>query len=232
MINVMLMAGKGERFLKSKLLTPKPLIEINQKLMYELVLSSFPKSDKDYLVISSSIEENIKYKESVEKNKKISSITVKTPNKGQAHSLFLFLEKVNINDSFFVGPCDTILKLNNFSEENYDFIFLTSIPTKYQIDNTEQFGFYDEENKKFISKEKIKVTNHKVLLGGFYFKNKNIFIECYKKMVNNNDKANGEFYLDKIGNYIDNELKIKNLIVNSALSLGTPEELKKNLHKI
>ena len=232
MINVMLMAGKGERFLKSNFTTPKPLIEINKLLMYEIVLNSFPKSDKDYLVTSSLIEENIKYKESIKKNKKISSVTVKTPNKGQAHSLFLFLEKVNVNESFFVGPCDTILNLNNFTDEDYDFIFITSVPTKYQIDNPQQFGFYDEEKKKFISKEKIKVTNHKVLLGGFYFKNKNIFIECYKKMINNNDKAKGEFYLDKIGNYIDNKVKIKNLVVSSPLSLGTPEELKNNLRKI
>tara|TARA_B100000886_G_scaffold74971_1_gene48417 strand:+ start:7076 stop:7744 length:669 start_codon:yes stop_codon:yes gene_type:complete len=222
------MAGQGSRFNNLNYKDPKPLIQINGLMMFEHAISNFPKSDKNYLVINENISDNKKFNDYVKKNN-INYEVVKTPNFGQAHSLYLFLENTTINEPFFVGPCDTVLKLNEFLPGDIDFCAITSTPSKFQSKNTEKFGFYDKDNDFFISKKNIDIKNHEVILGAFYFKNKDIFFNAYNEMILQNELINGEYYLDTIGNYINNS---KNFYIKDFFSIGTPEELKDNIKKI
>ena len=48
-------------------------------------------------------------------------------------------------------------------------------------------------------------------------------------MISQNDLINGEYYLDTIGNYINNS---KNFYIKDFFSIGTPEELEDNIKKI
>ena len=52
------MAGQGSRFNNSNFKDPKPLIQINDLMMFEHAISNFPKSDKNYLVINENISNN------------------------------------------------------------------------------------------------------------------------------------------------------------------------------
>ena len=81
--------------------------------------------------------------------------------------------------------------------------------------------------KKPISDE---LLHDQVVSGTFTFKNSDLFFEGIKKMISNNDRVNGEFYLDNVFNHLTNRSSV--LMVDEYYSWGTPQELKNYYEKI
>ena len=59
---------------------------------------------------------------------------------------------------------------------------------------------------------------------------KNLKVLKIKKMITNNDRVNGEFYLDNIFNHLTNKSSV--FKVEKYFSWGTPTELKNYYEKI
>ena len=68
-----------------------------------------------------------------------------------------------------------------------------------------------------------KLLLDQVVSGTFTFKNSDLFFEGIKKMISNNDRVNGEFYLDNIFNHLTNKSSV--FKVEKYFSWGTPNEL-------
>ena len=62
-----------------------------------------------------------------------------------------------------------------------------------------------------------------VVSGTFTFKNSDLFFEGIKKMILENDRVNGAFYLDNVFNHLTHKSSI--FKVEKYYSWGTPSEL-------
>ena len=57
--NVVLMAGKGQRFLDADFVVPKPLLPIKGNMMFERSIENFPACDEWIFVVNETIREKI-----------------------------------------------------------------------------------------------------------------------------------------------------------------------------
>ena len=85
----------------------------------------------------------------------------------------------------------------------------------------------------YLVKNPSKLTkgNEYIIIGGFYFADKNIFKKYYINLINSNRYINNETYIDVIIELMVNDgLKIYNLKVDKFRDFGTPEnfEIEKN----
>jgi len=238
-INIVAMAGLGKRFLKKNYTIPKPLILIKNKPMFYYAAKSLPKSDINYFICNKKLLLEFKLKPFINKNfgeNKI--ITIKRKTKGQAFTCNLASKFINEDDIITYGACDysykfDYKKFDTLLNKN-DLVVFVHKPNKDNIINYKEYGWIKKSKNNSIQKIKCKnkVSNNPkndlVIIGSFTFKNKKIFINSLKAMVNRKDKINNEYYMDTIIKYAKKlNYKVKYITVNNFKSFGTPGDLRK-----
>ena len=78
------------------------------------------------------------------------------------------------------------------------------------------------------SKNILVVREDHVVSETFTFKKANLFFEGINTMIKNNDRVNGEFYLDNVFNHLSHKSCV--LKVEEYCSWGTPNELNEYLN--
>lgn len=79
------------------------------------------------------------------------------------------------------------------------------------------------EVKKTVEK---KVISNNALVGVYYFKRGNIFVNYAEKMINDNLRSQNEFYIAPLYNFLINDnLKVYSKEIDKIHLFGTPEEL-------
>lgn len=233
---IILLSGKGKRFLDAGYKIPKGLIKYQNIELAIHSAKSLPKVDNTIFVLqdkdaSKSFEKSIK--KNYSKNFNFYYLTDYT--NGQATSCYEVVNNSKNIDSFYVSSCDFSFRLNekaldSLIIEGYESIVFTYKAKKYNFDNPKSFGWIREENNivKIVScKERIepKKDSDFIIIGAFYFKEKNIFNYYYRKMLEEKRLINNETYVDIIIQMmVDDNLKIYNYPVSSFLDFGTPEQ--------
>jgi len=239
-INVIAMAGSGQRFLDQNYKTPKPLIIIKKKPMFYYAAKSLPLSQKIIFIYQKKLSFIYKIKFFVKKffkNSKIIEIRKKT--NGQATTCKLASKYLNNDDIVTYGACDFFFDFNRklFDEliDSNDVIIFVHKPMKTNIINFKEYGWIKKGTKNTILKIQCKnkvsksPKNDLVITGTFTFKNKKIFHHSYKEMVNKIDKINNEFYMDTVAKHaLFLKYNVKYILVKNFKSYGTPGELKIN----
>ncbi len=217
-------AGTGQRFLKENIKVPKFLCKagIEKKNMINLIKDYLPGNKKIQLV---TLNQNQKFL----KNKfKVTSLKKKT--NGQASTVMKILNEISINKSIFVNSCDTFsifdTKLFRSLKKKSDIIVFTS--ENYETDSMTNEGSWvrSKRNKVkniYIKAPKIRSTER--LTGNFYFKNKNIFIKCYKKNIKN--KIKKEILIDDlVKTAVKMKFKVYSIKDKVYVNMGTPKLLR------
>jgi NDP-sugar pyrophosphorylase family protein len=239
-INVIAMAGSGQRFLDQKYITPKPLIIIKNKPMFYYAAKSLPLSKQIIFICKKNLSFINKFKSFVKnffKNSKIIQIQKKT--NGQATTCKMASKYLRNDDIVTYGSCDFFYdfnqkKFNQLIISN-DLIVFVHKPMKTNIVNFKEYGWIKKGTKNSIQKIQCKnkasqnPKNDLVITGTFTFKNKKIFHHSYREMVNKIDKINNEFYMDTVAKHaLLLKYKLKYILVKNFKSYGTPQELTKN----
>ena len=239
-VNVMPMAGKGERFKKSNYKTQKPLIKINNSPMFVEASKCMPYSKKNIYIYKNHYEKKINLKSFLPNNlKKYSKfIYLKSNTMGQADTCLKANKYINARETIFVHSCDCFIKYNqkkylDLINKN-DIIIFTTKPAQFHFNNVKFFGWVSGKNNKIKNIEcKAEASNNfkkdYVIVGSFAFRNKFIFNDCIKSLLLNKQKINNEYYMDLvIKEGIKKKYKVYNYVVNKHISWGTPKELNKN----
>jgi NDP-sugar pyrophosphorylase family protein len=240
-INVITMAGSGQRFLDQKYLTPKPLIIIKKKPMFYYAAKSLPLSQNFIFICQKKLNLIYKFKLFVKKffnNSKIIEIPKKT--NGQATTCKLASKYLRNDDIVTYGSCDYFYSFNRkqFDQliNSNDLVLFVHKPQKINIVNFKEYGWVKKGKENTIQKIKCKnkvsqnPKNDFVIAGTFTFKNKKIFHHSYREMINKIDKINNEFYMDTVAKHaVLLKYKVKYIMVKNFKSYGTPGELKKNV---
>jgi len=228
-MNVLIpMAGAGKRFLDAGYMFPKPLIEIDNKPMIQIVIESL-NLDANYIFIIQKDHQkkfNIKSVLNILKpNCKIIELDHLT--EGAACTTLLAKKFINNSDPLIIANSDQYIEWNtskvlyDFNSKNLDGAILTfeSIHPKWSYAKCDKDNFVTEVAEK-------KVISKNATVGVYYWKRGSDYVSSAEKMIKKNTRINNEFYVCPVYNeFLSKNKKVKIHNVNKMFGLGTPEDL-------
>ena len=223
------MAGEGSRFAKAGYTFPKPLIEVWQKPMIQLVLESLGlKGNYIFLVRKEHLEKyNLKnYLNVIAPNCKV--VVVDQLTEGAACTVLLAKNYINNDKPLVISNSDQFIEwdpseiMYSFSSKKIDGGILT-------FKASHPKWSYAKVNKynKVIEVAEKKVISDNATVGVYFWRQGNDFVKYANQMIEKNIRVNNEFYVCPVFNEAigDN----KNIVIKEVKSMwgiGTPEDLK------
>ncbi len=238
------MAGKGKRFLDEGYNTTKPLIEIFEKPMVIQAASTLPTAEKQIFVMRKGmkgLEHIIKSLEEIYSDLLIE--IVPEPTEGQACTALAGFNAAKLRSDklpcpITIGACDTAflydqVKFQSLIEDPVlDVIVWAAKSNAVARRHPKMFGWIDMDRHGIIRKVSVKepLTCPKtdlVVTGTFTFNSPDVFENSVNALLRNNNRVNGEFYLDScINEAINLGYNCKIFPVDHCISWGTPSELR------
>tara|TARA_X000001036_G_C20681186_1_gene805962 strand:+ start:818 stop:2191 length:1374 start_codon:yes stop_codon:yes gene_type:complete len=222
------MAGEGSRFTKAGYNFPKPLIEIRQKPMIQVVIESLGiRANYIFLVRKEHLEKyNLKsFLNILSPNCKI--VTVDTLTEGAACTVLLTKKLINNNKPLIIANSDQFIEWNS-SETMYNFVSKKvdgGILTFKAMHPKWSYAKLDDKDNVCEVAEKRVISNN-ATVGVYYWKHGSDFVKYAEQMIKKNIRVNNEFYVCPVYNEAIKDKKIiKIQNIESMWGLGTPEDL-------
>jgi len=229
-LNVLIpMAGSGSRFKEAGYTFPKPLIDINNKPMIQVVVENL-NVDANFIFVVQ--------KEHRQKYNLDSLLNLISPNckivetdgitQGAACTALLAKEYINNDSPLFFANSDQYVEWDstefmykmNESDADGGIVTFESTHPKWS------FVRLNENNNVIEVAEKNPISNI-ATVGFYYWKNGSDFVKYAEQMIEKNIRVNNEFYVCPVFNEaIKDGKKIKNFNAEKMYGLGTPEDLK------
>jgi len=223
------MAGQGSRFIDAGYTFPKPLIEVKQKPMIQLVVESLNIKGKYIFLVKKEHYEKYNFKNFLNilaPNSEI--VIVNKLTEGAACTVLLAEKFINNNKPLIIANSDQYIEWNS-SETMYSFVSSKidgGILTFKALHPKWSYAKVDKNNQVLEVAEK-KVISNNATVGVYYWKKGSDFVKYARDMIKKNFRVNDEFYVCPVYNQAINDKKIiKIKEVNSMWGLGTPEDLK------
>jgi choline kinase len=222
------MAGEGSRFKEKGYNVPKPLININGKLMIQHVVESLNLDANFIYVVQKS--HNLQYNLNtmlnlITPNCKI--VEVDGLTEGAVCSTLIAKELFDNKNPLMIVNSDQFIEWNssNFyykmNEANIDGGVVT-------FDSSETKWSYVKISDGYVieTAEKNPISND-ATVGIYYWKKGSDYVKSAENMINKNIRVNNEFYICPVYNEAINDGKLfAPYKVNKMWGLGTPEDLK------
>ena len=228
-MNVLIpMAGEGSRFAKAGYTFPKPLIEIFQKPMIQLVVENLGIDAKFIFLVRK--EHNQKYNVS-------SLLKVISPNceivfvdkltEGAACTTLLAEKHIDNKNPLIIANSDQFIEwdsskvLYEFTNKKIDggIIVFKSLHPKWSYAKTDENDIVTRVAEK-------NVISDNATVGIYFWKKGNDYVKYAKQMIKKNIRVNNEFYVCPVFNEaIKDKKTIKIKKINKMWGLGTPEDL-------
>ena len=206
-LNVLIpMAGAGSRFEQAGYTFPKPLIEVRNKPMIQVVVDNLNiKANYIYIV----------QKKHREKYNLDTLLNLLTPN----------CRIVEVDGLTEGAACTALLAkefIDKMNETNADGGIVTFEATH------PKWSFAKIDNKGLVTEvaEKNPISNI-ATVGYYYWKHGSDFVKYAEQMIDKNIRINNEFYVCPVFNQaIEDSKEIRTFNVDGMWGLGTPEDLK------
>jgi dTDP-glucose pyrophosphorylase len=229
-LNVLIpVAGAGSRFESAGFTFPKPLIEIFGKPMIQIVIENLNiEANFIYIVQTKHFHQyhldvmlNL-----ITPNCKI--IQVDGMTEGAACTTLLAKELIDNENSLLIANSDQFVEWNSgetlysFMSEGIDggIVTFNSTHPKWSYVRLNSEGFVQEVAEK-------KPISNLATVGIYFWRKGSDYVKFAEKMIESNDRVNGEFYVCPVFNYaILDQKKFKISEVAKMWGLGTPEDLK------
>jgi HAD superfamily hydrolase (TIGR01509 family) len=223
------MAGAGSRFSLAGYTFPKPLIEVNNKPMIQVVIENLNiKANFIYIVQKEHYEKyNLKYLLNlITPNCKI--VQVDGVTEGAACTTLLAKEYINNNKHLLIANSDQFVEWDSNSfyysmtNDNLDGGILTFKAThpKWSFVKLNENGYITEIAEK-------KPISDIATVGIYYWNKGSDYVKYAEQMIEKNIRVNNEFYVAPVYNEaISDGLKFKPYNIEKMWGLGTPEDLK------
>ncbi len=234
------MAGKGSRFQDAGYTFPKPLIDIMDQTMIEVVVKNLkPKCRHKYIFIVQ--------KEHYEKydlyhvlqnatDNKFEIIQIDGVTEGAACTVLTALQYINNDDDLLIANSDQFIEsnINEFIDygrkKNLDGLIMT-----FKASHPKWSYARVDEHDKVIEVAEKKVISDKATVGIYYFKNGKDYVTGAQAMIEKEIRVNTEFYVCPVYNELilsDKKIGIFDITAKQMHGLGTPEDLTLFLKKI
>jgi NDP-sugar pyrophosphorylase family protein len=238
MIALIPMAGAGSRFAEQGYTTPKPLLPVLGLPMVVNAAKALPKSEKyvfvvrDFQIKEYAIDQHLK---SFFPNSDIVELDHLT--EGQAVTCLMAKDLINTSEPLVIGASDNGMiydrdKFEQISKEA-DAIIFTFRNNPAVLEKPQAYGWVKVDDNLDVNQVSVKVPisqnpmkDHAVV-GTFWFKSGNIFVEAAEHMIAANTRINNEFYVDECMNdLLSLGYKVKVFEIDHYVCWGTPNDYK------
>lgn len=222
------MAGFGSRFVSAGYTVPKPLININNKSMIQIVVENMNVNAQYIFIVRKEHYEQYELGHHLNKiapNCKI--IQVDSVTSGAAVTVLLAEQYIDSDTPLLIANSDQYLMWNSskFLYEAVSDGIDGSIATFYNTNPKWSYAKLDKSGYVTEVQEK-NVISTTATVGAYFFKKGSDYVKYAKQMISKNIKVNGEFYVCPVYNEaIQDGKKIKVHDVKAMYGLGTPADL-------
>lgn len=162
-------------------------------------------------------------------------IRINKLTEGQACTCLLAEELINNNEELLIAGCDNGMEYDKglFLQacQDADVLVFTYRHNSCVLNNPNQYGWMIVDNDGNVENVSIKkaisdnpMEDHAVV-STFWFREGHIFVEAAKKMIDENDRINNEFYVDQaIKHAMDLGYRVKVFEIDKYIGWGTPED--------
>ena len=229
-LNVIIpMAGAGNRFDAKGYLVPKPLIDVNGVAMIQAVVNNLNIDAKYTYIVQQEHYNKYNLKHLLNAiTPSCNIVQVNSITDGAARTCLLANDYINNKDPLLIVNSDQILEWNSrdFLYELYSKNVDGGIATFKSFDSKWSYAKTNEEGFVIEVAEKNPISNN-ATVGVYYWKHGSDFVKYANKMILNNIKTNGEFYVCPVFNEaINDNKKVCIIPIEKMWGIGTPEDLK------
>lgn len=236
---IMPMAGEGSRFLAGGWDTPKPLIELHGKTLFEHALSSIDIDvPKKYSFIVR--QEHIDKYRIDEKIKAIlpcaNVFSVSKTTRGAVETCLIAREAIAEEDAVLVMDCDLEFRSKTYTEKIKE--ILSKKPGEVDggvlisfdaNDSRYSYAAVDDKYNVVRTAEKQVISRH-ALCGAYFFSTSAAFLYAATALMQEAEFSHPEFYVSLLYNYLlQRGERVTLTKTDEYYSYGTPEELGKHL---
>jgi dTDP-glucose pyrophosphorylase len=238
-INLIPMAGAGQRFADVGYTLPKPLIPVAGQPMIVRAAGCLPKPDEWIFVCR---QEHIAQAQIDRELKKLFTpaeiISVDRLTEGQACTCLLAKDKLDPNAILTIGACDNAMNydLAKFEAAIYapdcDALIWTFRNNPAVLQDPRMYGWVDADAAGRVRRVSVKVPisdkpmNDHAVIGAFTFKRAGDFVNAAEAMIRANRRIKNEFYVDEAMNLaVEQGLRVKVFEVEHYICWGTPRDL-------
>jgi dTDP-glucose pyrophosphorylase len=236
MLNIVVpMAGRGSRFAKEGFTDPKPLIELSDKRMIQVVINNLKPNVPHRFIFICQQEHVQQYKLDVLLNKWAPGceiVAIEGITEGAACTVLCAEKLINNDEPLMIANSDQWVDvdinsyLNLMDEDNLDGLIMTMKATD------PKWSYVELDNGKQVIRvvEKV-VVSDEATVGIYNYKKGSAFCKYAKIMLDRNERSNGEFYVAPVYTYMyENEsakIGIYNVgeEANGMYGLGIPSDL-------
>lgn len=237
---VMPMAGEGSRFLREGWNTPKPLIELNGKALFQRAIDSVRIDGLPMRYSFIVRQEHIDKYHIDEQIKQLlpeaNIFSVLKTTRGAVETCLVAEPAIDDNDAVVVMDCDLEFRSERYSQliqqailQPEDSTFGGALVSFESSDSRYSYAEVDDNMKVIRTAEKEPISNH-ALCGAYFFASGKTFKRIAHQLLEDGTHGKAEFYVSLLFNYLLAEGKDVYLAnMEEYHSYGTPEELKKYL---
>ncbi|MDI6832279.1 MAG: sugar phosphate nucleotidyltransferase [Bacteroidales bacterium] len=221
------MAGMGKRMRPHTLTTPKPLIPIAGKPIVErivnILIESIDANIDEIAFVIGDFTDDVKQQIKDLGQKLGINTTIYHQNNplGTAHAVLC--AEPSLKDEVIIAFADTLF----FTKFNLKNIDADGIIWTYEVNNPAEYGVVKIDDNGYISAFYEKPTtfvSNQAIIGLYYFRNAEIIKKYLLKLLENDQKVNGEYQLtDALQYMIENDYKIKIQNVEEWLDCGNKD---------
>jgi len=196
------MAGRGSRFTEKRILTPKPLLDVNGRTMIERAITSLDLAGTWHFIIRDD-EHKQRVQDMIETIKPGSKfIAIDYVTQGPASSALLFKDQINNSDELVIANCDQIMEWTSSRFLDYVRHYDGAVVTYHADTDKNSYARVNKEGLVQEIREKQVISN--ISLNGIhYWQQGQYFVNSAEAMIQANDRApNGEFYIGPSYNYM------------------------------
>tara|TARA_R110002020_G_scaffold208151_1_gene413790 strand:- start:103 stop:840 length:738 start_codon:yes stop_codon:yes gene_type:complete len=228
-LNVLIpMAGAGSRFESAGYTFPKPLIEVKGKPMIQVVVENLNCESPHTFIVQKS--HRLKYNLDTLLNlisPDCNVIQVEGVTEGAACTTLLSKEIINTDQPLLIANSDQYVEwdtsefLYKMQEQNADAGIVTfkSTHPKWSFAKVDENGNVTEVAEK-------KPISDTATVGIYYWKKGSDYVKYAEKMIADDTRHNGEFYVCPVFNEAIKDGKVvKTFDIENMWGLGTPEDL-------
>jgi len=238
-INLIPMAGEGQRYVDAGYQIPKPFIDVDGVPMVIRACQALPKADRYIFVCRKSHLEKYPMEEKIKEyipNAII--VTVDHLTEGQAITCMAAREFIPDDAILTIGASDNDM---TFQESEIESLFMNDEADGWiwtfrnnpaVLQNPKMYGWVETckdsiQAKRVSCKIPLSETpmNDHAIIGAFTFKKAKYFFEAVEAMVHANERINNEFYVDVAADFaIRAGLNMQAHEVDQYICWGTPQD--------
>jgi NDP-sugar pyrophosphorylase family protein len=240
-VNLIPMAGAGQRFVDAGYLLPKPLIPVAGVPMIVRAAGALPQADHWIFVCRAEHVRDAGIDRELERHFSPSTVlTVDRLTEGQASTCLLAAGELRSDDVLTIGACDNGMtydpdRLAGLWHSGADAVIWTFRGNPAVLQKPSMYGWVQLGDDGRVTGVSCKVPlsdrpmeDHAVI-GTFSFRKACDFLRAAERTIALNRRVNGEFYLDVVLDQAAADgLDVRVLEVERYVCWGTPQDLEAN----